>query len=161
MHALITGACGQDGILLSRRLIDSGAEVSGVVKPGTDQDILLRYAPGVVVHECDLADVYRLARVVREIRPTEIYNLAGVSSIVESWKDPGLTQRINVDAVAALIAAAESLPSQARLLQASSGAIYEGVTVSPQDESTKPAPISPYAQSKAAAMEKFCRPKPR
>ena len=152
MHALITGACGQDGILLAHRLVSAGDEVSGLVKPGTDDATLRRYAPGIRIVECDLADVEGLARVVRDLGPDEIYNLAGVSSIVDSWTDPELTQRVNVDAVAALLAAAESLPAPARFLEASSGAIFEGVSVSPQDESTTPAPISPYAKSKAAAM---------
>lgn len=152
MHALITGACGQDGILLARRLSASGDEVTGLIKPGTDTSSLLRYAPNVRVVECDLANVDALARVVSQARPDEIYNLAGVSSIVDSWNEPELTHRVNVDAVAVLIQAASSLPTPARLLEASSGAIFEGVTVAPQNEDTAPVPISPYAKSKAAAM---------
>lgn len=152
MHALITGAAGQDGILLAHRLASAGEDVSGLVKPGTDTTTLRRYAPDLRVIEADLADVEALTRLVRDIEPDEIYNLAGVSSIVDSWSEPDMTRRLNVDAVSALLEAAESLTNPARFLEASSGAIFEGVSEAPQNESTTPAPISPYASSKAAAM---------
>ena len=60
MRALVTGAAGQDGTILATLLAREGTDVVGLVKPGTDTSLLLRYAPGTVIIECDLADASAL-----------------------------------------------------------------------------------------------------
>ena len=101
--ALITGAAGQDGTILATLLRRQGVDVIGVVKPGTSTSHLTQYAPGIVIVECDLSDVDSVRDTVAQARPDEIYNLGGISSIVESQENPELTHRTNVDAVRAIL----------------------------------------------------------
>jgi GDPmannose 4,6-dehydratase len=153
MRALITGAAGQDGILLSQDLLASGAEVVGLVKPGTDTSFLRRYAPAVQVIECDLSDSALLRTALADTSADEIYNLGGISSIVESFNDPVGTHAVNVGAVRTILEALAENPGDGRLVQASSGTIFEKTDIAPQDEATPRAPHSPYAKAKAEAMD--------
>jgi len=157
---LITGAAGQDGSILARSLRIAGSSVLGLVKPGHDPADLVRlkrYAPGTEIVECDLRNGDDLARLVRDYAPHEIFNFGGISSIVESIKNPELTHEINVGSVSALLAGIRSVRSSGsglspRLVTAASGAIFEGVDRSPQNEETEPAPNSPYAKSKSEVI---------
>lgn len=151
-RALVTGASGQDGTILCRMLAREGVEVIGLVKPGSPFTRLKRYVPQIQVVEVDLGDADGLSRTVRDTAPTEIYNLGGFTAPGDSWQHQDEVRRINVDAVAALLDAARTLDQPARFFQASSASIFEGVDRSPQTEQTEPAPLSPYAQSKAQAM---------
>ena len=155
--ALITGAAGQDGTLLAAYLIRSGHDVVGLVKPGTDTDRFRRYVPSATVIEQDLEDVDGLRSVVIESEPEYLANLAGVSSITESQRFPELTQRINVDAVSAIIDGLTMVSARAsikpRMFQATSAAIFAGVDHIPQTEGTEASPATPYAMSKLAALQ--------
>ena len=155
--ALITGAAGQDGTLLAAYLTRSGHEVVGVVKPGTDTERFCRYVPSATVIEQDLEDIDGLRAVVIEAEPQLLANLAGVSSITESQRFPELTQRINVDAVAAIVdgltTVAKKSSIRPRMFQATSAAIFEGVDRIPQTELTEASPKTPYAMSKYAALQ--------
>ena len=157
MRALVTGAAGQDGTILSARMLRAGDEVFALVKPGTDTGELLRYAPSAMVIACDLADADRLHSLVLEVEPDEIYNLGGISSIMESVNNPELTVQINVDAVRALVAGMREVTTRGhcepRLLEAASGTVFEGADRSPQTEASDFSPQTPYARSKAAAIE--------
>ena len=153
MRALVTGATGQDGVILSSMLVARGVETVGLVKPGASVDQLIAYAPGVTVIEVDLADSDSLHSVVREIDPTHLWNFGGFTAPGESWDRAAEVQRINVDAVSAIIAALVGQAKPARFFQASSATIFEGSDRSPQIESTEMSPKSPYAQSKARSME--------
>ena len=152
MRALVTGAAGQDGTILATLLAREGADVVGLVKPGTDASLLLRYAPGTVIVECDLGDAGALRSAVLEAAPDELYNLGGFTAPGESWHHQEEVRRINIDAVATLLDALQALPGT-RLFQASSASIFEGVDVSPQTERSRRAPQTPYAQSKSEAMD--------
>lgn len=156
MRALVTGAAGQDGTILASRLRRTGDTVLALVKPGTDSSEFLRYAPGSDVVECDLADADGLHRLVREFEPDEVYNLGGISSIMESVNNPELTVQVNVDAVRALVAGVQEVRDKGtvipHLLEAASGTVFEGVDKSPQTENSEFAPETPYARSKAAAI---------
>jgi len=155
--ALITGAAGQDGTIMAVYMTRAGHEVVGVVKPGTDTERFRRYAPSATVIEQDLEDIDGLRSVVLEAEPHYLANLAGVSSITESQRFPELTQRINVDAVSAIVdgltAVAARSSVQPRMFQATSATIFEGVDRSPQTELTEASPKTPYAMSKLAAMQ--------
>ncbi len=153
MRALITGATGQDGVILSSMLAARGVETVGLVKPGASVDQLAAYAPGVSVVEVDLADPDSLHSVVREVDPTHLWNFGGFTAPGDSWDRAAEVERINVDAVSAIIAALVGQALPARLFQASSATVFEGSDRSPQTESTELSPKSPYAQSKARAME--------
>ena len=156
MRALITGGAGQDGTILARMLEREGASVTGLVKPGTDANALLRYAPNTRIVECDLADAEALRAIVLDEAPNEIYNFGGISSIMESVNNPELTRQVNIEGPMAILDAMRELRrgghELVRMVQAASGTIFENVDRSPQTEATAPAPRTPYAQSKAEIM---------
>lgn len=159
MHALITGAAGQDGVILSHLLLREGYRVTGLIRPGQSRSLLCAYAPQVEVVECDLGDSTSLKAIVLTHRPTEIYNLGGVTSIMDSIKRPEVTWLVNVAAVATLLEAVAEISksSPCRFVEAASGTIYEGSDVAPQDESTAPEPRTPYAVTKCKAMDLISR----
>ncbi len=131
-----------------------------MIKSGHEQADIARlesYAPGIEVVECDLRNQDELVRLVRDFEPHEIFNFGGISSIVESIKQPELTREVNVGSVSALLAGIRSVRASAsgispRLVTATSGTIFEGVDRSPQNEDTDPAPNSPYAKSKSEVI---------
>lgn len=159
MRILITGAAGQDGTILATMLAREGIEIVGVVKPDTPHSRLQRYVPGMRILEIDMADGDALAACVAEAKPTHIYNFGGFTAPGESWDQVEEVQRINVDAVNALLGAAQRLSKPARFFQASSAHIFEGTDRSPQTADFELTPSSPYAKSKAAALEtvRACR----
>ena len=152
MRALVTGAAGQDGTILCTLLRREGADVTALVKPGTSTDHLLRYAPGTTVVEQDLADTKGLRSTVTDAGPHEVYNLGGFTAPGESWSHEDEVRVVNVDAVAAILEAVETLPD-CRMFQASSASIFEGVDRAPQTERMEREPKSPYAVSKRDAMD--------
>jgi GDPmannose 4,6-dehydratase len=152
VRALITGAAGQDGTILATHLSREGADVVGLIKPGTDASLLLRYAPTTTIAECDLGDPVAVRSLVLDVAPDEIYNVGGFTAPGESWDHEEEVRRINVDAVAVILEAMQKLPG-ARMFQASSASIFEGTDIIPQTERSRRAPNTPYAKSKAAAMD--------
>lgn len=150
--ALITGAAGQDGILLAGMLAAEGYRVVGLIKPGTSADVLRAYVPAVEVVDVDLADSGGLTTLITSMAPDEIYNLGGVSSITESVEQPELTRRVNVGAIETILDAMRLLPRSCGLVQAASGAVFEGTDTEPQSETTPMAPRTPYAEAKAETI---------
>ena len=153
MRVLITGAAGQDGTILAAHLAQQGADIVGLVKPDTNHERLLSYVPSITIVQTDLADTAGLRDVVREAQPTHIWNFGGFTAPAESWDREQEVQAINVDAVAVMLEIAEKQQSPVRFFQASSSHIYEGTDRSPQNETFELSPTSPYARSKAAALE--------
>ena len=150
--ALITGAAGQDGMILSAMLERDGVQVTALVKPGTDTSLLRRYAPAAAVVEQDLADADGLHALVREANPDQLFNLGAFTAPAQSFGNEAEVHQVNVDAVAAIIAGIRESGGRTRLFQASSAAIFEGVDYYPQDETTEPRAKTPYAESKLEAM---------
>lgn len=154
--ALITGITGQDGSYLADRLVAEGTEVHGIVRSfdGDSESLLLRH-PRIALHGCDLADADGLGRVIDELEPDEVYNLAGISSVAQSWQIPVETGLINGVAVAAILEASWQLAKrtgkQVRVLQASSSEIFGEPAETPQTETTRIQPTSPYGAAKAYA----------
>jgi GDPmannose 4,6-dehydratase len=156
-RAFVTGITGQDGGYLAERLVTAGIEVHGLVRSSDGEavrDLQMR-APGVVLHQGDLGDFGRLSQLVADVRPDEIYNLAGISSVAYSWQEPVLTAQLSGVAAAAIFEAAwrlqEDSGRRVACLQASSGEIFGHAAVSPQDELTPVRPVSPYGAAKAFA----------
>ena len=145
MRALVTGATGQDGVILASMLSARGVDTVGLVKPGASVEQLVAYAPGVTVVAVDLSDLDSLHSVVAEVDPTHVWNFGGFTAPGESWDQAALVERINVEAVSTIISALVSRGSSARLFQASSATVFEGADRSPQTESTEFSPKSPYA----------------
>jgi GDPmannose 4,6-dehydratase len=144
---------GQDGTILATQLAREGHDVLGLIKPGTSQERLLRYVPEIQLAEIDLENLEGLRDVVSQFLPTHIYNFGGFTAPGESWDHQDEVRRVNVDAVAELLGAASRLRTPARFFQASSSHIFEGTDRSPQDESFELSPHSPYAESKAEALQ--------
>ena len=155
-RVLITGITGQDGGYLTAQLLAEGAQVHGLVH-GQDETAAAFQAafPSVTVHVGDLADSDALRRLVAEIEPDELYNLAGVTSVAFSWEQPVLTAQLNGVAAAVLFQAALQLQERTgrrvSCVQASSSEIFGVALAFPQDESTPVRPVSPYGAAKAYA----------
>lgn len=151
---LVTGASGQDGSYLCERLVGEGATVHAIVEDPTDA-AALEFLSGTHVHGLDLRDSDKLAALVADTAPDEVYNLAGMSSVGRSWNRPVLTAQVNAAAVAVLLAACRDLQERhgttVRVVQASSAEIFGNSHVSPQDESTRVSPTNPYGAAKAYA----------
>jgi GDPmannose 4,6-dehydratase len=150
-RVLITGVSGQDGSYLVDRLLAEGNEVHGLVRSGDSEvDALVARHPEIVLHEGDLGDPDGLLALVEHVSPDELYNLAGVSSVAQSWIQPTLTGQVTGVAVSALLEAVAKRPG-ARFFQASSSEIFGDPSEVPQTESTTIAPTSPYGVAKAYA----------
>ncbi|WP_419817065.1 GDP-mannose 4,6-dehydratase [Glaciibacter flavus] len=156
-RVLVTGANGQDGTFLVRRLLDEGHEVHGMCH---SDDGAARFAlqfPAATPHTCDLVDAQGIGRMVEQIVPTHIYNLAGNTSVARSWEFPAETADVlGVGPIRLLDAAwrlGEVTGSPARVVQASSAEIFGDAAVVPQDEVTPHAPVTPYGAAKSFAHE--------
>jgi GDPmannose 4,6-dehydratase len=156
--ALITGIAGQDGALLASLLRDDGYVVVGLVRPGSSPPPeAAPYLRGVSLLTGDLLDPGSLRSALAKSQPDEVYNLAGVSSVAESWKDPELTAQVNGNGVLNLVRAVLDHRNKSgrapRLLQASSAEMFGSPQQIPQDEETPLRPRNPYAAAKAFAHE--------
>ena len=138
--------------MLASRLASQGAQVVGLVKPGTDFRRLQRYVPSIEVLEVDLVDMPTLKSALDEVQPDRIFNLGGFTAPADSWSHPDEVRATNVDSVAVILEYARKHRESTRVFQASSSHIYEGTDRSPQDESFDLSPESPYAKSKAEAL---------
>ncbi|MEP7082644.1 MAG: GDP-mannose 4,6-dehydratase [Chloroflexota bacterium] len=153
--AIVTGAAGQDGYYLVRRLLEEGADVHAVVREGGRSPDFgtLPDRGSLTVHRLDINDVAGYGELVARVRPDELYNLAGLSSVSLSFADPSATWRTNADSVQALLEALRTGSPETRFYQSSSTEMFgaepgEAVT---HDEESRLAPQSPYAAAKAAA----------
>ena len=161
-RALITGVTGQDGAYLTEFLLGKGYEVHGVIRRAslfnTDRiDHLYRdpHEKGVklFLHHGDMTDSTSLIRIIQQVLPDEIYNLAAQSHVAVSFEEPEYTA--NSDALGALriLEAIRilRLEKKARFYQASSSELYGLVQETPQRETTPFYPRSPYAVAKLYA----------
>ncbi len=161
-RALITGITGQDGAYLAQFLLEKGYEVHGIKRRSslfnTDRIDHLYQDPHVnkrrfVLHYGDLTDSTNLIRIIQQVQPIEIYNLAAQSHVQVSFETPEYTA--NSDALGALriLEAIRilGLEKQTRFYQASTSELYGLVQEVPQNENTPFYPRSPYAVAKLYA----------
>ena len=154
--ALVTGASGQDGWILTKRLLADGAVVHALVR---DQRGVERLPAGedearrFHIHVGDLTDVDRLQAVIRRVRPDELYNLAGMSSVSASFEDPWVAWETNARPVVAMLEALRDGSPDTRFYQASSSEMFGGLPgeITVHDEGSPLLPQSPYAAAKASA----------
>ena len=154
--ALITGAAGQDGILLARRLLGLGYRVLGTVTDlDRSRDLCTVYAPDMDVRVLDIRDRAGLRALLDLERPDEIYNLASWSSVGLSWAHPWQVTEVNGLAVLGMLeevrALRESTGYDPRICQASSSEMFGLVRELPQNEGSPHHPRSPYATAKSFA----------
>ena len=151
-RALVTGIGGQDGSYLAERLLADGVEVHALVL-GEDSEPAF-CPPEVTLHVGDLADVEGTRRLVLDLAPDEVYNLAAISSVAQSWQEPDLVAMVNGTAAVGLLESCRRLHERGRavrVVQASSAEIFGEPATTPQDESTPIAPTNPYGAAKAFA----------
>ena len=155
--ALITGVTGQDGAYLSKLLLDRGYEVHGMVRRSSTSDVnrvrleWLGIAGDIEMIDGNLLDLSGLIRILRDVRPTEIYNLAAQSFVKSSWNQPILTGEVTALGAAHMLEAVRLEAPEARFYQASSSEMYGLVQQPVQSETTPFYPRSPYAVAKVYA----------
>jgi len=156
--AFVTGISGQDGTILAAALAAEGCAVHGLVRSLDEAAAHRERVPaGITYHVGELTDHARVAAILRDVAPDEVYNLAGISSVAFSWDQPVLTGDVSgLGAVGVFDAAwrhQEESGRAVRVAQASSAEIFGRPDRVPQDESTAIRPISPYGAAKAYAHQ--------
>ncbi len=152
--ALITGITGQDGSYLAELLLEKGYEVHGIVRrasiSNTERIDHLLNKNLITIHDGDLSDSSGLIRLVSEIQPDEIYNLAAQSHVGTSFDAPEYTGDIDAIGVLRLLEAIHvlHLEKKTKFYQASTSELYGKVVEAPQNEETPFWPYSPYAVAK-------------
>jgi GDPmannose 4,6-dehydratase len=163
--ALITGITGQDGSYLAELLLGKGYTVHGIVRRTSN---LLRsriehlrrddsiYGKRLFLSYGDLSDSTTLRRIFRDVRPSELYHLAGQSHVGLSFEIPESTCDEAGMATLRLLEIARDQPEPLRIYHASTSEIFGNATESPQNENTPLNPSSPYGCAKAFATQLAC-----
>jgi GDPmannose 4,6-dehydratase len=160
--ALITGVTGQDGAYLARLLLAKGYEVHGIKRRSSsfntqriDEIYIDPHQPDAqfFLHYGDMTDSTNLIRIIQEVRPDEIYNLAAQSHVAVSFETPEYTANADAIGTLRLLEAIRILGMEksARFYQASTSELYGLVQETPQKETTPFYPRSPYAAAKLYA----------
>lgn len=152
--ALITGVTGQDGSYLAEFLLEKGYEVHGLIRrtslSNTSRIDHLLADGTLLLHDGDLTDASSLIRVVGEIQPDEIYNLAAQSHVHVSFESSEYTGEVDALGVLRILEAVRILNriKETKIYQASTSELYGRVEEVPQKETTPFHPYSPYAVAK-------------
>ncbi|MCR4939990.1 MAG: GDP-mannose 4,6-dehydratase [Treponemataceae bacterium] len=161
--ALITGITGQDGSFLAEFLLDKGYEVHGILRRSSSfntgriehlyiEDLIedMHKDRRIYLHYGDMTDSISLTRLIREIQPTEIYNLAAQSHVQVSFEVPEYTADTDATGVLRILEAVRflGLEKTCRVYQASTSELFGKVQEIPQKETTPFYPRSPYAVAK-------------
>lgn len=150
--ALITGITGQDGSYLAEFLLDKGYEVHGITRrasianTGRIEHILDK----IMLHDGDLTDSTSLIRIIKDVEPDELYNLAAQSHVQVSFDVPEYSGDVDAIGVLRILEAVRmlGLEKKCRIYQASTSELFGKVEESPQRETTPFHPYSPYAVAK-------------
>lgn len=149
-RALITGITGQDGSYLAELLLEKGYTVFGMVRRSSTENFarIEHLREKITLVQGDLLDANSLEKVLKNAKPSEIYNLAAQSFVPASWDQPILTGEFTALGVARLLEAMRTTCPDARFYQASSSEMFGKVLEVPQRESTPFYPRSPYGVAK-------------
>ena len=156
-RALITGITGQDGAYLSQFLLDKGYEVYGLLRRSASADVIGERLRWLGVYDRvnfvdgNLIDLSSLIRIVHDVKPDEIYNLAAQSFVKTSWAQPLLTGQVTALGAANMLEAMRLACPHARFYQASSSEMFGLIQEPIQSEKTPFYPRSPYAAAKLYA----------
>ncbi len=153
--ALITGLTGQDGSFLAELLLEKGYAVTGVARGSRERSLgSSEHLRGQVdIVEGDLERPGTLRAAIEEVRPAEIYHLAGPSFVPASWERPGNTIATIAGSCAEILEAVRDIDRETRVFVAASGAVFGDAPESPQREDTRCRPTTPYAIARLAAHE--------
>ena len=152
MRALITGITGQDGSYLAEFLLEKGYEVHGIKRRGSNLntqriDHIFNHNK-LTLHYGDMTDSTNLAKIVKDVQPTEVYNLAAQSHVAVSFEMPEYTA--NADAIGTLRLLEACRDRDIKFYQASTSEMF-GASPPPQSEATPFYPRSPYGAAKLYA----------
>lgn len=157
-RALITGITGQDGSYLAEQLLDLGYDVHGTIRTTTQDPVDTRIGhllkgdkPSITLHTADLGDSHSLIRLVEDLHPDEVYNLAAQSHVRASFDQPVHTGSVTGLGAVRLLEAIRRVDPAIRYYQASSSEMF-GSAPPPQSEATPFHPRSPYAVAKVFAF---------
>lgn len=152
--ALITGITGQDGSYLAEFLLEKDYEVHGIVRrssfPNTERIAHLLDEGLVLLHDGDLSDSSSIIRIIEDVQPDEVYNLAAQSHVQVSFDVPEYSGDIDALGVLRILEAVRmlGLTDKTKVYQASTSELYGKIVEVPQNESTPFHPFSPYAVAK-------------
>lgn len=148
--ALITGITGQDGSYLAELLLEKGYDVYGMVRRSSMEkfDRIEHIKEKINIRQADLLDQFSIIKLLDEIRPQEVYNLAAMSFVPTSWNQPVLTAEFTAVGVTRMLEAIRAIDTKIRFYQASSSEMFGKVKEIPQSEKTPFHPRSPYGVAK-------------
>lgn len=155
--ALITGITGQDGAYLTKFLLEKNYEVHGLIRRASIErfDRIEEYLnhPNVHLHYGDMTDSANIIRLISEIKPNEVYNLAAMSHVKVSFDTPEYTANADGIGTLRLLEAIRilGLEKKTKIYQASTSELFGKVQETPQSETTPFYPRSPYAAAKMYA----------
>ncbi len=148
--ALITGITGQDGSYLAEFLLEKGYEVFGTVRRLSTPNIenIKHIQDKITLISADLLDQSSITAAIEEAKPDEVYNLAAMSFVKTSFEQPVLTGEFTALGVTRVLEAIRTVNKDIRFYQASSSEMFGKVTETPQRETTRFHPRSPYGVAK-------------
>lgn len=150
--AVITGITGQDGSFLAEFLLDKGYEVHGIVRRASlsNTERIDHILDRLTLHDGDLSDSSSLIRIIGEVKPDEIYNLAAQSHVGVSFDVPEYSGDVDALGTLRVLEAVRilGLTGKTKVYQASTSELYGKVEETPQSETTPFHPYSPYAVAK-------------
>jgi GDPmannose 4,6-dehydratase len=148
--ALITGITGQDGSHLAELLLEKGYRVCGMVRRASTENFqrIEHLRDRIDLHQGDLLDQTSITRILDQVRPDEVYNLAAQSFVQASWSQAVMTAEFTAVGVTRVLDALRRVCPTARFYQASSSEMFGKVVETPQRETTPFYPRSPYGVAK-------------
>ena len=148
--ALITGITGQDGSYLAEFLLEKGYEVTGMVRRSSTEKFerIEHIKDNVNIQQADLLDQFSIIKLLDDVQPDEIYNLAAMSFVPTSWNQPVLTAEFTAIGVTRMLEAVRAVNPKIKFYQASSSEMFGKVMEIPQSEKTPFYPRSPYGVAK-------------
>jgi GDPmannose 4,6-dehydratase len=154
--ALITGITGQDGSYLAEFLLEKGYEVYGAYRRGSTDGHFERisHLGGKIHLVClDLTDFESIKKIIKEVLPDEVYNLAAQSHVGISFSQKSFTEEVNWKGVERILDCLKKYSPSSKIYQASTSELFGEVLETPQSEKTSFNPVSPYAVAKQRAHE--------
>lgn len=160
-RAFITGITGQDGSYLAEFLLKKGYEVHGMIRRSStfsrrniEHIFNTRETYSHELHYGDMTDIDTLSRIIRKVRPNEIYNLAAQSHVGVSFEVPFYTAQVDAIGVLNLLEVVKNLGINCKIYQASTSELFNGdPKQAPQNEKTPLTPKSPYGVAKLYGFE--------
>jgi len=149
---IITGIAGQDGSYLAKYLIKKNYKIFGILEKKKLHNLqYLNIHKKINYLYCNISNYKKISNYIKKIKPDFFFNLAGISSLEDSYKNPLITNQINNTAVLNILESIKRFSNKTRFFQASSSELFSERKKKKVNENSKFNPISPYAISKLSA----------